>query len=107
PVLAKAEVKGSKIILTFNEVGTGLRIRDGDKLYEFAIAGNDKKWAWADAKIVAKNKIEVSSPLVLDPVAVRYAFNSNPKDPNLTNDSGLPASPFRTDSWPDPTSGKR
>jgi len=107
PVFMKAEVKGSKIILTFNEVGTGLKIRDGDKLDEFAIAGNNKKWVWADAKIVGKNKIEVSSPMVSDPVAVRYAFNSNPKHPNLTNDSGLPASPFRTDQWPDPTSGRR
>src|SRR4029079_14867475 len=59
PVFMKAEVKGSKMILTFNEVGTGLKIRDGDKLDEFAIAGNNKKWVWADAKIVGKNKIEV------------------------------------------------
>lgn len=107
PVFSKAEIKGSKIILTFNEVGTGLKIRDGDKLNEFAIAGDDKKWVWADARIIGKNKIEVSSPGVPVPLAVRYAFNSNPKHPNLTNDSGLPASPFRTDTWSDPTSGKR
>ena len=107
PVFTRAEIKGSKIILTFSEVGSGLKIRDGDKLDEFAIAGDDKKWVWADAKIVGKNKVEVSSPSVPKPVAVRYAFNSNPKHPNLTNDSGLPASPFRTDAWPDSTSGKR
>lgn len=107
PVFAKAEVRGSKVIVTFDEVGAGLKIRDGDKLDEFAIAGSDKKWFWADAKIVGKNKVEVSSPSVPAPLAVRYAFNSNPKHPNLTNDSGLPASPFRTDTWPDPTSGKR
>jgi sialate O-acetylesterase len=107
PIFTKAAVKGSKVILTFNDVGAGLKIRDGDKLDEFAIAGNDKKWFWADAKIVGKNKVEVSSPSVPNPLAVRYAFNSNPKHPNLTNDSGLPVSPFRTDTWPDPTSGKR
>jgi sialate O-acetylesterase len=107
PVLKTVEIVGSKIILTFDDVGGGIKIRDGDKLDEFAIAGADKKWVWADAKIVGKNKVEVSSPKIIDPKAVRYAFNSNPKHPNLTNGSGLPASPFRTDAWPDPTAGKR
>ncbi len=107
PVLAKTEIVGGKIILTFDNVGSGLRIKDGDKLDEFAIAGADKKWVWGDAKIVGKDKVEVWSPKIADPRAVRYAFNSNPKHPNLTNDSGLPASPFRTDNWPDPTAGKR
>lgn len=107
PEFQKAEIKGDKIILTFNDVGSGLKIKDGDKLDEFAIAGADKKFVWANAKIVGKNKIEVSSPEVKNPLAVRYAFNSNPKNPNLTNDSGLPASPFRTDNFDDPTAGKR
>lgn len=107
PVLKKTEVKGGKIILTFDDVGSGLRIKKGEKLNEFAIAGADKKFVWAEAKIVGKNKVEVWSPGVASPLAVRYAFNSNPKDPNLTNGSGLPASPFRTDDWPDPTAGKR
>ncbi|MEP7074528.1 MAG: sialate O-acetylesterase, partial [Acidobacteriota bacterium] len=106
PVLRSSEIKGGKIILTFDDVGTGLKIKDGERLDEFAVAGDDKKWVWADAKIVGKNKIEVSSPNIAKPSAVRYAFNSNPKHPNLTNDSGLPASPFRTDEWPDPTAGK-
>jgi sialate O-acetylesterase len=107
PVLNKSEMKGNKIVLTFAEVGGGLRIKNGDRLDEFAIASADKKFVWAEAKIVGKNKIEVWSQSVSSPVAVRYAFNSNPKNPNLTNDSGLPASPFRTDNWPDPTAGKR
>lgn len=107
PVLVKSETKGDKIILTFDDVGSGLIIKKGDKLEEFAIAGADRKFIWAEAKIVAKNKVEVWSSGVASPLAVRYAFNSNPKNPNLTNDSGLPASPFRTDNWPDPTAGKR
>ncbi|CAN5373368.1 sialate O-acetylesterase [soil metagenome] len=107
PEFQKAEIKGDKIILTFDDVGKGLKIRDGDKLNEFAIAGADKKFVWADAKVIGKNKVEVSSPNVSNPLAVRYAFNSNPKNPNLTNDSGLPAAPFRTDNWTDPTAGKR
>ncbi|HEY0461326.1 MAG TPA: sialate O-acetylesterase [Pyrinomonadaceae bacterium] len=107
PRLKKTELKDDKIILTFTNVGSGLRIRDGDKLDEFAIAGADKKFVWATAKIVGKDKVEVSSPSVSKPFAVRYAFNSNPRHPNLTNDSGIPASPFRTDDWADPTAGKR
>lgn len=107
PMFEKAEIKGSKIILTFTDVGSGLKIKDGDKLDEFAIAGADKKFVWAEAKIVGKNKVEVSSPKVTNPQAVRYAFNNNPKHPNLTNDVGLPAAPFRTDDWMDPTAGKR
>jgi sialate O-acetylesterase len=107
PVFRDAEIKGSKIVLTFDNVGSGLKIRDGDQLDEFAIAGSDQRFEWAEARIVSKNKIEVFSPNISKPMAVRYAFNSNPKHPNLTNDSGLPASPFRTDDWPDPTSGKR
>ena len=107
PEFQKMEIKGDKIILTFDDVGTGLKIKNGDKLDEFAIAGADKKFVWANAKIVGKNKVEVSSPDVKNPLAVRYAFNNNPRNPNLTDDSGLPAAPFRTDDWSDPTAGKR
>lgn len=107
PEFRKAESKGDKIVLTFADVGTGLKIRDGDKLDEFAIAGADKKFIWATAKIVGRNKVEVSAPAIAQPQAVRYAFNNNPRHPNLTNDSNLPAAPFRTDGWADLTAGKR
>ena len=107
PMLSKAKSGGSKIVLTFNDVGQGLRIRDGDKLDEFAIAGADLQWHWAQAKITGKNRVEVWSDTVPQPLAVRYAFNNNPKHPNLTNETGLPAAPFRTDDWPGPTDGKR
>jgi sialate O-acetylesterase len=107
PMLRSAKVSGAKIILTFDDVGTGLKIRDGDKLDEFAIAGADHKWVWAEAKIVGRNRVEVWSASVPQPLAVRYAFNNNPRHPNLTNETGIPASPFRTDNWPGPTDGKR
>jgi len=107
PILTKTEIKPGKVILTFDDVGSGLKIKKGDKLEEFSIAGADKKFVWAEAKIVGKNKIEVWATNVADPRAVRYAFNSNPRNANLTNDSGLPASPFRTDNWADPTAGRR
>ena len=110
PVFHKAEIKDSKIVVTFSEVGNGLKLTVGATskgLEEFAIAGADRKWYWAEAKIVGRNRVEVWSPQVSQPVAVRYAFNNNPRNPNLTNDTGIPAGPFRTDNWPGPTDGKR
>lgn len=107
PVFREAKISGSKIIVRFDETGAGLKIRDGDKLDEFAIAGADHKWYWANAKISGKNAIEVWSDAVPQPVAVRYAFNNNPRHPNLTNETGLPAAPFRSDNWPGPTDGKK
>jgi sialate O-acetylesterase len=107
PLFREAKIDGSKIVVTFDEVSHGLRISDGDKLDEFAVAGADRKWHWASAKIVGKNRVEVWSDAVPQPQAVRYAFNNNPKHPNLTNETGLPAPPFRSDTWPGPTDGKR
>ena len=107
PVFREAKRAGSKMVLKFDVAGDGLKIRDGDKLDEFAVAGADHKWHWANAKITGKDVIEVWSDAVPQPVAVRYAFNNNPRHPNLTNETGLPAAPFRTDNWPGPTDGKR
>ena len=71
-------------------------MKDGD-LKGFAIAGEDRHFVWADARI-EKDSVVVSSPAVSKPVAVRYAWADNPEC-NLVNGSGLPASPFRTDDW--------
>jgi len=98
---------GNELVVTFDDAGAGLKSRDGGKLSEFAVAGADKKWYWAEAEIIGRNQVKVWSKSVPQPVAVRYAFNNNPKNPNLTNDTGLPASPFRSDNWPGPTDGKR
>jgi sialate O-acetylesterase len=67
----------------------------GDKLGEFAIAGSNKKWFWADAKIEGESVV-VSSPQVKEPKFVRYAWQANPLA-TLFNGAGLPAVPFRTD----------
>jgi sialate O-acetylesterase len=107
PVFAKAKAKGSKMVLSFSTVGQGLRVHDGDKLAEFAVAGADHQWHWAEARITGKDRVEVWSDLVKQPEAVRYAFNNNPQHPNLTNETGVPAAPFRSDDWPGPTDGKR
>ena len=65
----------------------------------FAVAGEDRKWRWASAKIENDGSIVVRSPDVPRPVAVRYGWGHNP-DVSLTNGAGLPAVPFRTDDWP-------
>lgn len=97
PMYRSMETKGNQIVLSFDHVGSGLLAKDGGTLRGFAIAAADKKFVWADARIVG-NTVVVSSPAVPDPVAVRYAWAENPVC-NLYNREGLPANPFRTDDW--------
>jgi len=104
PIYTLMEVQGNKAILHFDHVGGGLMAK-GDSLKGFAIAGADKKFVWADAKIEG-NTVVVSSDKVSVPVAVRYAWAINPVC-NLYNKEGLPATPFRTDTWPGVTAGRR
>ncbi|MBN1397967.1 MAG: sialate O-acetylesterase [Bacteroidetes bacterium] len=99
PIYQKMAIRGNKVILTFSNIGSGLQAKGGKQLKQFAIAGKDKKFVWANAKIV-KNKVIVWSPAVKEPAAVRYAWATNPEGANLYNKEGLPASPFRTDDWP-------
>jgi len=96
PLPAGQKIKGDEITLFFTHTDGGLMAKDGE-LKGFAIAGADKKWFWAKARI-AGEQVVVSSPEVKTPVAVRYAWADNP-DCNLYNGAGLPASPFRTDAW--------
>jgi sialate O-acetylesterase len=100
PVLTGHTVKGGKIILRFDSAGSGLMPARKGKLDAFALAGKNKVWHWADAKI-EKDSIVLSSPKVKTPVAARYAWAMNPSQRNLLyNKEGFPASPFRTDDWP-------
>ncbi|MEK9634503.1 MAG: hypothetical protein VW622_11750 [Opitutae bacterium] len=100
PVLTKHEAKDGKIILSFDSVGSGLMPARKGKLDAFALAGENREWHWANAKI-EKGSIVLSSPEVKKPVAARYAWAMNPSKRNLLyNKEGFPASPFRTDDWP-------
>jgi sialate O-acetylesterase len=105
PVYKSMKVEGSKIRLYFDHVAGGLVSHDGDKLEGFSIAGSDKKFVWADAEIDGESII-VWNNSINDPVAVRYGWAANPQC-NLYNKSGLPATPFRTDSWTGITEGKK
>jgi sialate O-acetylesterase len=97
PKYKSMKVENGKIRLEFDLQGSQLMAKDGE-LQEFAIAGADQKFYWAQAKIDG-NSIIVWSEKVTDPVAVRYAWANNPIKANLYNSEGLPASPFRTDDW--------
>ena len=90
-------VNGSTIKLRF-KFSDGLKCK-GDKLNSFAIAGADKIFYPAQASI-DKDTVVVTSKKVKKPVAVRYGWANNPPC-NLYNSNDLPASPFRTDNWPD------
>src|ERR1700680_1897011 len=90
--------KGGEIRVRFTHVGSGLEARFGGELRGFAIAGADRKFHWAEARIDG-DTVMVSSPNVPGPLAVRYAWGDSPLC-NLSHKDGLPASPFRTDDWP-------
>ncbi|MCW3094953.1 MAG: Sialic acid-specific 9-O-acetylesterase [Chthonomonadaceae bacterium] len=96
PLYKSMKVEGDKIRLTFTHLGGGLVTKDGGPLKGFAIAGADKHFEFADAKIEG-DTIVVSSAKVSNPTAVRYAWANNPIC-NLVNKAGLPASSFRTDA---------
>jgi len=89
--------EGDKIVLQFDNTNQGLKTKGNKKLKGFAIAGKDKKFVWAKAKIDG-DQVVVSNSKIKDPVAVRYGWAPNP-DCNLYNGAELPASPFRTDTW--------
>ena len=109
PLYKSFKVEENKIRISFDYVGGGLMVADKKlrepvealkdaKLSQFAIAGEDKVWKWADA-VIDGDTVVVSNPEIKNPVAVRYGFSSNPSGCKLYNKEGFPASPFRTDNW--------
>jgi len=105
PSYKSMEIKGDKILLTFDNVGQGLYSFDTREPQGFAIAGADKKFVWAEAKIISSNQMEISHESISNPISVRYAWANNPVC-NMYNRDGLPMTPFRTDSWEGVTFGK-
>lgn len=99
PEYKSMEVIDGSIRIKFDHTCGGLKAAGNDgKLVGFAIAGEDKKFVWANA-VIQDDSILVYSDQVANPVAVRYAWDINPVC-NLFNGAGLPAIPFRTDDWP-------
>ncbi len=96
PIYDYMLIDGNKVKIAFSHTDGGLTVK-GDKLNGFAIAGADQEFVHADVRIDG-NQLIVTSREIENPVAVRYGWAKNPPV-NLYNKAGLPASPFRTDTW--------
>ena len=96
PIYKSSRIEGKQIIISFDQVGSGLVSGNGEELAHFAIAGEDKKFRWADA-MIKNNEVVVWNEEIPNPKYVRYAWADNPDFANLYNKEGLPAAPFRTD----------
>jgi sialate O-acetylesterase len=97
PVFSGMAIDDGKAVVSFTHETGGLVARNGVPLKGFEIAGEDRKFFWADAEIRG-DKVIVQSKDVPKPVAVRYAWADTP-DCDLANMARLPAAPFRTDDW--------
>ncbi|HEX9600710.1 MAG TPA: sialate O-acetylesterase [Mariniflexile sp.] len=107
PTYKSMDIDGDKIILTFNNTGSGLMTPNKYGYLEgFEIAGSDKKFHYAKAYIDG-NKVVVYNVDVQNPVAVHYGWADDAGDCNLYNEENFPASPFRTDNWNAITAGVR
>ena len=105
PMFESVTITDGKAVLEFSSVGKGLETFDVDEVRGFTIAGSDYQFVPADATIVDKDTVAVSSETVPDPVAVRYGWADNPVV-NLESAEGLPVTPFRTDDQPGITAGR-
>ena len=97
PLFKSMKLSGNKLILSFDYADNGLMTPDNEPVKGFYIAGADQQF-YPSKAIINGNRIEVFSSQVREPVAVRYAF-ANFFRANLYNKEGLPATPFRSDSW--------
>jgi sialate O-acetylesterase len=83
---------GAEVLIKFSDIGNGLSSK-GEALTAFAVAGQDGKYQWADAKL-SHSAITLSLREKIDVKSIRYAWADNP-NANLYNAEGLPASPFQ------------
>lgn len=104
PIFDSIEEKDCGLMLKFKDEDAGIYSYNG--LEGFEIAGNDKVFYPATAKIIDRKKIFASSDKVLEPVALRYCWNNWVKG-TLFSTSLIPASSFRTDEWQDATKIKQ
>jgi sialate O-acetylesterase len=98
PIYKSMVIDHDSIRIHFSEAGGGLIVKGGSGLQEFTIAGADRQFVRAHTRI-EKQDVVVWSESVTNPLAVRYAWADNPARGKLYNSEGLPASPFRTDTW--------
>jgi sialate O-acetylesterase len=96
PLYREMKIEGNQIRVLFDFAENGLLCK-GERLSDFQIAGEDRVFVEAEARIDGHSVI-VSAREVRNPVAVRFAW-ADTAEPNLFNAEGLPASCFRTDNW--------
>ena len=97
PLFKSMAVEGDRVRISFDYAAGGLISNDGQPLRWFEVAGGDHVFHKAAAEIDG-DTVLVSCPRVGAPKAVRFGWHQSAV-PNLANRQGLPASPFRTDSW--------
>jgi sialate O-acetylesterase len=105
PMYEAISIKGDAAVISFKHVGGCLVTREGAPVVGFEIAGKDKKYLPAEARIDGATVV-VRNKDISEPVAVRYAWDNDPKC-SLYNKEGLPAAPFRTDTWEIEGTGKK
>ena len=99
PTYKSMKIEGNKIMITFDQVGEGLKVIDKyGYIKGFTIAAKEGSFKWAKANVINSNTVVVTSDAIDNPADVRYGWAKNPDDLNLTNSEGLPANPFRTDT---------
>ena len=98
PTLRHADFDGHTAKLQFDPMGSALAVRGGGPLLGFSVAGADRRFHPAQARIEG-DSVLVESAEVAQPQALRYAWSENPGEANLVNREQLPVSPFRTDTW--------
>jgi len=107
PTYKSMKIEGNKIRISFSSVGGALSTKDKQSVLSgFAIAGEDRKFKPAKA-VLQGNEVIVEQEGVPKPVAVRYNWADYAGAGNLYNKEGLPAAPFRTDTWPGLTAEAR
>ena len=107
PTYKSMRIENQQVFLTFDQIGSGLMTKDKyGYVRGFSLAGEDQQFHWAQARL-SNNEVVVISNQVEIPVAVRYAWSNNPGALDLYNKEGLPAAPFRTDTWPLATEGNK
>lgn len=95
PRVSDLKSEKNTLVLTFENVAEGLKIKQGEKkLKGFAIADENGVFQWANAEIIAPNQVRVWSDKIEKPSQVRYAWADNPDTANLYNSEDLPAAPM-------------
>jgi len=97
PVFDSVKYSGGEAIVSFRPLTGGLKSSDQKEVGGFAVAGSDKQFKPAKAKL-EKNQVILKTSEVANPAFVRYAWCNRPADANLTDESNIPARPFRTDT---------